>query len=78
MDTQPPDIVARLIARQATVTGTGARVRNDLGLSLREFAALVGVDAATLSRWERRITRPTGRGAERYGRLLDDLLRGDE
>jgi transcriptional regulator with XRE-family HTH domain len=47
-------------------TGRGRDLRERAGLSVRELAALLGVDAATLCRWERGQTRPRGPGASRW------------
>jgi transcriptional regulator with XRE-family HTH domain len=47
-------------------TGRGRDLRERAGLSVRELATLLGVDAATLCRWERGQTRPRGPAASRW------------
>jgi transcriptional regulator with XRE-family HTH domain len=47
-------------------TGRGRAIREEAGLSLRELAQIVEVDAATLSRWERGDVRPRQAGAARW------------
>lgn len=57
-----------LIIRGRTLgrTGRGKAIREQAGLSLRELAQIVQVDAATLSRWERGDVRPRQVGATRW------------
>jgi len=45
-------------ARQMGKDGSGRATRERAGLSVREFARMVGVDVATLSRWERGEAKP--------------------
>jgi hypothetical protein len=47
-------------------SGRGRDLRERAGLSVRELATLLGVDGATLCRWERGQTRPRGPGASRW------------
>src|SRR5262249_2340366 len=60
-------------ARRRARSGEGRRLRQAAGLSLRELAAQVGVDAATLDRWERGQARPRRAAALRYQRVLSAL-----
>ena len=59
-------IRVRLQGRLLGPTGRGRRLRERAGLSIRELAGLLGVDAATLSRWENGRTHPRGSGAARW------------
>ncbi len=58
------DIVGRMeletivSIRQLARSGEARRIREAAGLSLRELAAAVGVDAASISRWERGLSAP--------------------
>jgi transcriptional regulator with XRE-family HTH domain len=47
-------------------TGRGRRLRQAAGLSVRELAKLLGIDAATLTRWETGQNRPRGEGGVRW------------
>src|SRR5687768_4809439 len=49
------------------------RIRIAAGVSLREAAAPIGVDAMTLWRWENGRARPRREHAMRYRKLLDAL-----
>jgi DNA-binding transcriptional regulator YiaG len=60
-------------ARRRARSGEGRRLREAAGLSLRELAAQVGVDAATLDRWERGLARPRRAAALRYQTVLAAL-----
>lgn len=57
-------------ARQLGATGEGRRLRERAGLSLQDVAEAVGVDAGTVSRWERGQGRPNRRGAVRWAEAL--------
>jgi transcriptional regulator with XRE-family HTH domain len=57
-------------ARDHAVSGAGRLIRLSAGISLREMARSIGVDASTLFRWERSERRPTGAAA---GRWVDEL-----
>jgi hypothetical protein len=56
-------------------TGRGRAIREQAGLSLRELARIVQVDAATLSRWERGDVRPRQAGAARWLTACDAIER---
>jgi transcriptional regulator with XRE-family HTH domain len=45
-----------------------------LDLSLRDGAKRIGVDAATLSRWERGLSRPRSDQALKYGEVIAGWL----
>jgi transcriptional regulator with XRE-family HTH domain len=57
-------------ARDHAMSGAGRLVRLSSGISLREMARTIEVDASTLLRWERGERRPTGAAA---GRWVDEL-----
>lgn len=57
-------------ARDHAASGAGRLIRLSAGISLREMARTIGVDASTLLRWERGERRPTGAAA---GRWVDEL-----
>lgn len=48
-------------------------IREAAGVSCSELASVVGVDAATVWRWERGTHRPRGRALERYVAVLEQL-----
>ena len=48
------------------------RQRTSLGLSQKESAGRIGVDASTLAKWERGKREPAGPFLGRVRRLLDD------
>lgn len=54
-------------------SGRGRTIREQAGLSLRELAEIVQVDAATLSRWERGDVRPRQAGAARWLAACDAI-----
>ncbi|MFZ2057682.1 MAG: helix-turn-helix domain-containing protein [Acidimicrobiales bacterium] len=56
-------------------SGRGRVIREQAGLSLRELAQIVQVDAATLSRWERGDVRPRQAGAARWLTACDAIER---
>jgi len=53
--------------------GSGRRIREAAGLSVRELASGIGVDASTLWRWETGRSRPRGDAAIRWQRTLQAL-----
>ena len=59
-------------------TGRGRALREEAGLSLRELARIVEVDAATLSRWERGDVRPRKSGATRWVQVCQEIERALE
>jgi DNA-binding XRE family transcriptional regulator len=66
-----------LLVRGRTLgrSGRGRAIREQAGLSLRELARIVQVDAATLSRWERGDVRPRQAGAARWLTACDAIER---
>jgi transcriptional regulator with XRE-family HTH domain len=55
--------------------GRGRFLREAAGLSLRDLAHAVGVDVATLSRWERGVARPRHAAAVRWVAACDEIER---
>ena len=70
-------ILVLSLARRATESGEGRRLRLDRGIGLREAARAVPCDASTLRRWEVGECRPTGERALAYGNLIAELLNAD-
>ena len=64
------DEVLQAIGRRACVTGELARLREALGFSTHETGKMLGVDGASVSRWQRHLVRPTGERAVALGRLV--------
>lgn len=58
------------LGRQAAADGTLKQLRSSQRLTTREAGAALGVDAATVSRWERGLSVPRGAAAERVGRWV--------
>jgi transcriptional regulator with XRE-family HTH domain len=48
-------------------------IRKAAGVSIRRVAEELGVDFATVYRWERGLNRPTGERRIAYGNLLEGL-----
>ena len=61
--------VAKTLAEQLV------RHRTALGMSQKEAALKIGVDAATLARWERAEREPTGGFVRQVQRFLGDEVR---
>ena len=64
------------IRREATA-GRMRERRKSAGAGVSELASVVGVTTATMSRWERGITRPTAEHAERWESVLVAIEGGD-
>jgi DNA-binding transcriptional regulator YiaG len=62
------------LARDACRSGDGRRLREAMGLSLRETAAALRVSPSSMSRWERGLEAPKGPRAIAYARLLTDWV----
>lgn len=76
MDRDEADRLMRLAAaRRLASTGEALRIREAAGLTRAEVARVVGVDRATVSRWEDGSRRPTGDAALRFAELLGALDR---
>jgi len=61
------------------MTATAERireVREDLGLSQKRFAALLGVTQESVSMWEAGTWRPTDKHAGAIDRLAGEMLEG--
>lgn len=74
------DIVKVSHARRLCVNGQGRLLRTTAQVSLRELAETIGVDAATLARWESGATVPRAHAAMRWIDALQLLAlpQGDE
>lgn len=66
-------MVLDLVQARRLTRGGGRRIRVAADLTLRELAAEVGVDAATLYRWERGEGKPRGEAAVRWVRALESI-----
>jgi transcriptional regulator with XRE-family HTH domain len=60
-------------ARQLTTDDLGRRIRERHRVSANELAALLGVNKAQLSRWERGLSRPRADTAIRWLETLEAL-----
>jgi DNA-binding XRE family transcriptional regulator len=67
------EVTLLIEARQACMTGAGARLRKQAGLTKSEVARVVGVTPAAGLRWESGVARPGEHNALAYGRLLRQL-----
>jgi transcriptional regulator with XRE-family HTH domain len=56
--------------RHLARSGEARRLRERSGLSLREVASEIGVDASSLSRWETGATAPRAKAALRWAAVL--------
>jgi transcriptional regulator with XRE-family HTH domain len=68
------DLILLREVREAARSGRARRVRELSGLSQQEVAAAVGVDAATVSRWESGRRTPRGAAAVAYAKALRALI----
>jgi transcriptional regulator with XRE-family HTH domain len=71
---------ALVTARRLASTGVGRELRLRASLSVRDVADCIGVDAATLSRWERGECRPRREAAVRWVEVCTSIhgaLRSD-
>jgi DNA-binding transcriptional regulator YiaG len=59
--------------RRMAALGTARAIREAAGLSLTELANEIDVHRTTIHRWEQGARRPSGAGALRYLRALDEL-----
>lgn len=67
------ELVQLARVRAMARNGTARRIRLDADVSLSQVAAVCGVSATTVHRWESAIDGPTGRPALAYADLLDEL-----
>jgi DNA-binding transcriptional regulator YiaG len=72
MRTEPILLLAD--ARRLTASGEARRIRQAADLAIADVARTVGVDRATVSRWESGHRKPSGPAAARYARLLRLLI----
>jgi len=75
-----PDMIEELLwVRDTCSSGRARNLRLDGGLSCAEVARPLGVDQATVWRWEEGLRKPRGELALRYAALLRtlDRPRGD-
>lgn len=67
------DLALLIEARDAAKSGRAERLRRAAGVSQAELAGAVGVDASTVSRWERGRRLPRAPVAIAYARALRTL-----
>ncbi len=67
------DTVRLVKIRRLAESGALRPLRYTAGFSLSEGGAGAGVDRTTIHRWETGTRRPTGAGAVRYMKLLEEL-----
>lgn len=67
------DVLAR--ARRYGRTGQGRRIREAAGITLREMARVMNVDATLLSKWERGLVVPRERHAVAWDKHVRQLER---
>ena len=66
-------LLERSRVRHLLCSGGARAIRESAGASQQEFADELGVDVATIGRWESGQRSPRGELADRYGQLLDVL-----
>ena len=69
------EIASLVRGRTLGRSGRGRALRERAGISLRELAEIVEVDAATLCRWERGDVRPRRSGAARWVEACEEIER---
>jgi transcriptional regulator with XRE-family HTH domain len=69
----PPDLAKVSLGRRLCLDGGGRRLRTQGRVSLRELAGAIGVDPATLWRWENGTAAPRAAAAVRWVDALRDL-----
>lgn len=57
--------------KRNTTGGNIKKIRESLGLSLREFGAKIGVSANSISRWERNLFQPSDIYIKKIAKLAD-------
>ena len=60
--------------RRMAATGAARAIREEAGLSLAELAEAARVHKVSVFRWEHGSRRPRGLAAERYLKVLDELV----
>jgi len=69
----PPEVIRLVRVRRMLEDGSAKALRVDSGLSLRDVADALGVNTATVHRWEANRRIPHRDAALRYADLLDAL-----
>ncbi len=69
------DLTRLARVRSLARSGAARAARLAAGLSLVEVAEVVGVQPATVSRWERGVRSPHGDAALRYADFIEEVLR---
>jgi transcriptional regulator with XRE-family HTH domain len=69
----PIDAIKASVGALRLRSGRGRELREAAGLSVRQLARELDVDAATLSRWERGESRPRTRAASRWVALCQEI-----
>lgn len=72
------DQLAMVLARRCCRSGELRELREALGFSLSEVAKLLGVDTASVSRWERGVVTVKGQRAVDLGMLVARWLVVDD
>lgn len=72
-DTLSDDLSAATWVRAACITGKAQEIRHESGASLDEVAREIGCTPSTVMRWEKAESRPTGKDAVLYARVLRGL-----
>jgi len=67
------DLTDAIQGREWARSGRGARIRRNAGVTQAQLARELGVDTATVSRWERNERAPRDAQAVRYARALKAL-----
>jgi transcriptional regulator with XRE-family HTH domain len=65
------DVALLIRGRQLGSEGRGRRLRERAGLSVSELSRALGVDVATLSRWETGKAKPRPEGALKWAAVCD-------
>jgi transcriptional regulator with XRE-family HTH domain len=65
------------IAARRAEDGSGRRIREQANVPMRFVAQNIGVQEATISRWEKGQRRPRGEAAMKWAALLDKLERAN-
>ena len=75
MNTETPiDLAAVARCRSLASSGAARSIRLAAGVSLAEVARQLEVSPSTIHRWETGLRSPRAAAAERYGRLLRQLI----
>jgi DNA-binding transcriptional regulator YiaG len=69
----PMNTVLKTVRGRRLALGAGREIRRMAGVTLEQMAALVGVDAPLISKWERGIQVPTGCRALRWWEACEEI-----